>query len=115
MSDQKTSALTARETELAVLAWRAIKDVQIDYEKLAEVAGFKSANSARACFGATKKKLLAENNTISPATPSGDRGKRAGVDHGNDNPTPTKKPRASRTKKAQAPAKELSPVDDLDV
>lgn len=43
---------------------------QIDYDRLAEKAGYKNGSSARACFQDIKKKLRASGNDI-----DGDNGK----------------------------------------
>lgn len=87
---------------------------QIDYEKLAELANFKNQNSARACFGPIRKKLLegcyaadaasASTSTPASATPKGKRSAAVASQEGDENPTPTKKPRGRPAKKAAAPA-----------
>ncbi|KAJ4414864.1 hypothetical protein N0V82_007657 [Gnomoniopsis sp. IMI 355080] len=104
-------ALSARETELAVLAWRALEDPspKFDYQKLADVADFKNPNSARATFSSLRKKLLEGGYATSPssnsnATPKGKRNAAAAGEDGDDNPTPTKKPRGRPAKKAAAAA-----------
>lgn len=78
----------------------------MDYEKLAQVAGFKSAVSARACFGPVKKKLQS-SDVVTPAKGGAKRRAAAAAgeeDDGDDiNPTPTKKPRG-RPKKVVMPA-----------
>ncbi|KAL8677758.1 MAG: hypothetical protein Q9186_005843 [Xanthomendoza sp. 1 TL-2023] len=57
----KTTALTARETELAVLALQSLKNgfIQIDEGKFAKLGGYSNARSANVCFANLKKKLNA--------------------------------------------------------
>ncbi|KAL8801614.1 MAG: hypothetical protein Q9182_004344 [Xanthomendoza sp. 2 TL-2023] len=53
------TALTTRETELAVLALQSLKNgfIQIDEEKFARMGGYSNARSANVCFANLKKKL----------------------------------------------------------
>lgn len=49
--------LSERECELLAAAWLSSQNPQIDWNKFVDLAGFKNANSARACFGPLRKKL----------------------------------------------------------
>ncbi|KAK7518988.1 hypothetical protein IWZ03DRAFT_413950 [Phyllosticta citriasiana] len=74
MGQPKSNNLTPRDLEIAAAAWKCFKtEPSIDYAKLAEVAGFKNAASASACWNTTKKKLFASstasNDIASPGTP----------------------------------------------
>ncbi|KAK7557821.1 hypothetical protein IWX91DRAFT_369757, partial [Phyllosticta citricarpa] len=74
MGQPKSNNLTPRDLEIAAAAWKCFKtEPSIDYAKLAEVAGFKNAASASACWNTTKKKLFASstasNDNASPGTP----------------------------------------------
>ncbi|KAK7544385.1 uncharacterized protein J3D65DRAFT_663636 [Phyllosticta citribraziliensis] len=75
MGQPKSNNLTTRDFEIAAAAWKCFKtEPAIDYVKLAELAGFKNAASASACWNSTKKKLFAQGSgaagtgTASPAT-----------------------------------------------
>ncbi|KAI1499248.1 hypothetical protein F5X99DRAFT_411269 [Biscogniauxia marginata] len=60
--------LTQRDLEILAAAWNCFdSQPTINWDKLAEIAGFKNASSARACFLPIKKKVL--GNT--PASASG--------------------------------------------
>ncbi|KAL1390989.1 hypothetical protein HDK64DRAFT_266204, partial [Phyllosticta capitalensis] len=81
MGAPKNNNLTPRDLEVAAFVWRCFKtEPTIDFAALAKVAHFKNAASASACWGATKKKLLAQGRaggsastaTASPATPKPD-------------------------------------------
>ncbi|KAH0363561.1 hypothetical protein KCU65_g7303, partial [Aureobasidium melanogenum] len=53
-------ALSARDVEVLATAFQCLKTpAEIDFDKLAERAGYKNASSARACFQDIKKKLRA--------------------------------------------------------
>lgn len=67
--------LTARDVSLLATAFQSLKDegaIQIDYAKLAELAGYKTAASANASFLVLKKKLKSGATVASAtaATPS---------------------------------------------
>ncbi|KAI1383772.1 uncharacterized protein F4822DRAFT_433712 [Hypoxylon trugodes] len=50
--------LTARDVEILSLAWQCFDtNPKINWQKLADVAGFKNASTACACFGPIRKKL----------------------------------------------------------
>ncbi|KAH9992702.1 hypothetical protein F4779DRAFT_239435 [Xylariaceae sp. FL0662B] len=120
----KTSAgaqLSQRDMEVLAKAWHCFEnEPTINWQKLAEVAGFKNGPSARACFLPIKKKLIsyakeAEGgdgaSTVSAPTPSPAKSTPAG--------TPRKRkadmektPRS--TKKARAAVTNVDDDDDDD-
>ncbi|KAM0796377.1 hypothetical protein BDR22DRAFT_524064 [Usnea florida] len=91
--------LTARDTNLIAIAFMSLKDdtaIQIDYNKFAELAGYKTAASANACFLTVKKKLLAgavlSNAATTATTPKKAKAKATTDGNGGDDDeqTPTK-------------------------
>lgn len=86
---------------------------QVDYKKLAEVAGFKTDKSAWVCFSSTRKKLVDGDYSlpsILATTPKGKRDTDTADDESDDDPTPTKKPRSRPPKKVATPAPAPSPA-----
>ncbi|KAK5275778.1 hypothetical protein LTR16_012137 [Cryomyces antarcticus] len=68
-------SLSQRDTEVLALAWQCFEtEPKIDYDKLAQLANYKTLASARVCFGNIKKKvqLLAAGaaGDGSPSNPS---------------------------------------------
>lgn len=110
MSPPKSVTLSPRDLEIAGKIWLCFKaEPQIDYQKLAQVAGFKNAASASACWGPIKKKLMGQvgdGKTSSTSTPSSARNKRKAVpsyldDNDDDDEFPsTPTPKAKKAKKA---------------
>ncbi|CAN8104091.1 unnamed protein product [Discula destructiva] len=98
--------LTARETEIAVTAWRALEgDYKINFQELANLTGLKNINTARAIWNPIKKKVLA--GTHVPATSTGATSKKRtaamaadNTDNEGDFSTPAKKPRGPSAKKS---------------
>ncbi|KAG9664159.1 hypothetical protein KCU64_g856, partial [Aureobasidium melanogenum] len=59
------NALSARDVEVLAAAFQCLKTPpEIDFDKLAERAGYKNGQSARACFQDIKKKLRAAGNDV---------------------------------------------------
>ncbi|KAG9604810.1 hypothetical protein KCU77_g1089, partial [Aureobasidium melanogenum] len=59
------NALSARDVEVLAAAFQCLKTPpEIDFDKLAERAGYKNGQSARACFQDIKKKLRASGNDV---------------------------------------------------
>ncbi|KAH0150725.1 hypothetical protein KCU67_g10543, partial [Aureobasidium melanogenum] len=59
------NALSARDVEVLAAAFQCLKTPpEIDFDKLAERAGYKNGQSARACFQDIKKKLRATGSDI---------------------------------------------------
>ncbi|KAG9698500.1 hypothetical protein KCU95_g2548, partial [Aureobasidium melanogenum] len=84
------TALSARDVEVLAAAFQCLKTPpEIDFDKLAERAGYKNGQSARACFQDIKKKLRASGNDV-------------------DGDNATKKPTATKSKKRKQLA---SPAD----
>ncbi|TKA74012.1 hypothetical protein B0A49_04254 [Cryomyces minteri] len=51
-------SLSQRDTEVLALAWQCFEtEPKIDYDKLAQLANYKTLASARVCFGGIKKKV----------------------------------------------------------
>ncbi|KAK5017433.1 hypothetical protein LTR60_001940 [Cryomyces antarcticus] len=51
-------SLSQRDTEVLALAWQCFEtEPKIDYDKLAQLANYKTLASARVCFGNIKKKV----------------------------------------------------------
>ncbi|KAI1413916.1 hypothetical protein F5Y13DRAFT_188892 [Hypoxylon sp. FL1857] len=60
--------LTAREVEILGKVWQCFDEQpKINWQKLAEVASFKNAATARACFTPIKRKLAAASGEQAPA------------------------------------------------
>ncbi|KAF2140827.1 uncharacterized protein K452DRAFT_298911 [Aplosporella prunicola CBS 121167] len=108
----KASNLSARDLEVTALVWQCFKsDPSVDYEKLAQLANFKNAASASACWGTIKKKLLANSNKSVTASPAKKRtAKQANSD--GDAGSPAKKPRGRKTAAALPPTPSSQPTDD---
>ncbi|KXJ97745.1 hypothetical protein Micbo1qcDRAFT_200025 [Microdochium bolleyi] len=119
MAPKASSATTARDLELLVLAWQSLKTApQVDYDLFAQKAGYKNAATAATQFHTLKKKVFAlalaadgsstdknNNNTASApstpksATPRKRAAAKAATMMGDDvaaDSTPTKKPRAKK-------------------
>ncbi|KAL7629863.1 hypothetical protein AAE478_001386 [Parahypoxylon ruwenzoriense] len=63
--------LSAREMEILAKTWQCFEDTpKIDWQKLADIAGFKNLQTARACFAPIKKKLAIAAGQIEPPTPA---------------------------------------------
>ncbi|KAI5196005.1 hypothetical protein AUEXF2481DRAFT_541025 [Aureobasidium subglaciale EXF-2481] len=91
--------LSQRDTEVVAAAFQCLKTAsEIDYDKLATMAGYKNGPSARACFREVKKKLLAQGSNTPSSTTA---------------PTATKK-RASAKKRKQSSPEDSSPPDSND-
>ncbi|KAF4311534.1 gpi transamidase component pig-u [Botryosphaeria dothidea] len=115
MAPPKSATLSPRDLEVAGKIWLCFKtEPQIDYQKLAQVAGFKNAASASACWGPIKKKLMGQvgdGKTSSTSTPSSARSKRKGSssytdDNDDDDEFPsTPTPKAKKAKKAISSAR----------
>ncbi|KAG9563331.1 hypothetical protein KCU71_g1751, partial [Aureobasidium melanogenum] len=59
------NALSSRDVEVLAAAFQCLKTPpEIDFDKLAERAGYKNGQSARACFQDIKKKLRAAGNDL---------------------------------------------------
>ncbi|KAG9663264.1 hypothetical protein KCU64_g1420, partial [Aureobasidium melanogenum] len=59
------NALSSRDVEVLAAAFQCLKTPpEIDFNKLAERAGYKNGQSARACFQDIKKKLRAAGNDL---------------------------------------------------
>ncbi|RYP29240.1 hypothetical protein DL767_006839 [Monosporascus sp. MG133] len=90
MSGKK--GLSARESELVAKAWQCLKtEPQIDFNKFAELCGYKNEATARVSWGAVRKKL-AEAASAAPSGPAGSKRKAAGP---KPVPQPTAKPVAA--------------------
>ncbi|KAF2994867.1 hypothetical protein E8E14_000659 [Neopestalotiopsis sp. 37M] len=105
MASPKKPVLTARETELAGLVWQCFEiEPKVNFKKLAELAGFKNAATASACWGPAKKKLMANAGIITPTrTPTTKRSAATLAAAGTDDQqqsTPTKKPRKTNNGKS---------------
>ncbi|KAI1403665.1 hypothetical protein F4819DRAFT_450807 [Hypoxylon fuscum] len=105
--------LTPRDMEILCKAWECLEGVpKINFEKLANAAGFKNTNTARVCFSSVKAKLIANAGT-KPAEDDAkegistkDRGKRkAGTGD-------TKTPRSAKRKAKSSSSAVSSPDDD---
>ncbi|KAI2776265.1 hypothetical protein F4815DRAFT_360493 [Daldinia loculata] len=73
----KDTQFTARDMEILGIAWQCFEVApKINWNKLAQLAPFKNASTARACFGPIKKKLALASgesttaNTSEPSTPT---------------------------------------------
>ncbi|KAF3065936.1 hypothetical protein GL218_09248 [Daldinia childiae] len=73
----KDAQFTARDMEILGIAWQCFEVApKINWDKLAKLAPFKNASTARACFGPIKKKLALASgesttaNTSEPSTPT---------------------------------------------
>ncbi|KAI1206062.1 uncharacterized protein F4807DRAFT_244015 [Annulohypoxylon truncatum] len=78
---QKDVHLSQREMEILSYAWQCFESQpKVNYEKLAEVAAFKNATSARVSFNSVKRKIMASGESSEPCTPTKPRGKRAAED-----------------------------------
>ncbi|KAI3393827.1 hypothetical protein diail_3553 [Diaporthe ilicicola] len=82
--------LTPRELELLVYALRCSEGgfPKVDYQKFAEMAGFKNASSASVSFGTVKRKLMSDAGGAKPA------------------PKKTTPKKAAATKRKQEPVKD---------
>lgn len=111
--------LTARDVNLLAIAFQSLKDdcaLQIDYAKLAQLAGYKTAASANACFLTLKKKLMAGasvSNAAAAPTPKKAKGKAAanGDADDDDEATPSK---AAPKKRGKAIKTELADAEGGD-
>lgn len=108
-----TPQLTPRDVSLLAIAFQSLKDdsaLQIDYTKFAELAGYKTAASANACFLLVKKKLLGGanvSNATTATTPKKAKGKATNPENEDENEaTPTKVAMKKRAK-----AIKTEPVD----
>ncbi|KAK8023667.1 hypothetical protein PG993_011733 [Apiospora rasikravindrae] len=115
-----TGNLTARDQELAAIAWACFEgEPKIDMDKFAGAAGFSNINSARACWGPVKKKLLAQaralakDNDADPydaglATPKTKGSAKKTADN-------TGSKRKAKAMNSAAYADDISDGDDLDI
>ncbi|KAI2633565.1 hypothetical protein GGS26DRAFT_51401 [Hypomontagnella submonticulosa] len=72
----KEIQLTARDMEVLAKSWQCFDgQPKINWQKLADVAHFKNAETARVCFGTIKKKLH-KVAQVEPSTPTKSGGKR---------------------------------------
>ncbi|KAI5268189.1 hypothetical protein E4T47_07810 [Aureobasidium subglaciale] len=94
----KMAGLSQRDTEVVAAAFQCLKTApEIDYDKLAIMAGYKNGPSARACFQEVKKKLLAHGSNVPSSTTA-------------SAPTTTKK-RAPAKKRKQSSSEDSSPPE----
>ncbi|CAD6578668.1 MAG: hypothetical protein ASARMPREDX12_008932 [Alectoria sarmentosa] len=104
--------LTARDVNLLAIAFQSLKDdstLQIDYAKFAELAGYKTAASANACFLVVKKKLLGGASVSNAAAPPPKKVKAKAAypeNEEDDEATPIKAPPKKRGKTIK-----IEPVD----
>ncbi|KAI1103869.1 hypothetical protein F4804DRAFT_215807 [Jackrogersella minutella] len=74
ISDSKGINLTTRDMEILSKAWQCFEgSPKLDWQKLADIAPFKNAATARACFLPIKKKLATaagESSTADSGEPS---------------------------------------------
>ncbi|KAI5237153.1 hypothetical protein E4T43_08143 [Aureobasidium subglaciale] len=95
------AGLSQRDTEVVAAAFQCLKTApEIDYDKLAVMAGYKNGPSARACFQEVKKKLLAHGSNVPSSTTA-------------SAPTTTKK-RAPAKKRKQSSPEDSSPPESND-
>ncbi|KAI0832264.1 hypothetical protein F5Y06DRAFT_281093 [Hypoxylon sp. FL0890] len=68
MAPNQGVQLSPRDMEILAKAWQCFDEApKINWQKLAEVANFKNAATARACFTPIKKKLAAASGVHAPA------------------------------------------------
>ncbi|KAI0130520.1 hypothetical protein BJ170DRAFT_693065 [Xylariales sp. AK1849] len=118
MSSDKKTSLTSRELELAGLIWQCFEsEPKINYQKLKDLAGFKNANSASACWNPIKKKLMANagaatnNDGATPKVKTPAKRKSTATANGEEE-TPSKKSR-SKKQPAKAPNEDGDVDDDF--
>ncbi|KAI1134737.1 hypothetical protein F5Y05DRAFT_199191 [Hypoxylon sp. FL0543] len=71
MSAAQGVQLSPRDMEILAKAWQCFEDTpKVNWAKLAEVANFKNAATARACFAPIKKKLVAAAAAAASGTPA---------------------------------------------
>ncbi|KAK8036233.1 hypothetical protein PG993_008847 [Apiospora rasikravindrae] len=99
MAENKKPQFTQRDMEVSAKAWACLEgDAKIDFSKLAELAGYKTAASARECWRTTKIRLMAaagvdKDGKSVPETPAGKTTKAASAGSAS---TATKRKRAAK-------------------
>ncbi|KAI0595760.1 hypothetical protein F4775DRAFT_604553 [Biscogniauxia sp. FL1348] len=95
-----SSQLTQRDLEILAAVWSCFEGTPaIDYGKLAQVANFKNAATARACFLPIRKKLLLNSSSNKAGASSSSA----------SGPGPTESPSSGVGKKRAATTKAASP------
>ena len=74
---------------------------QVDAKKLAEMAGFKNANSASVSFGQVRKKVMGEAGSAKPTPNKRKQSAAAGAGPDNSDESPTKKVKTASKKTAK--------------
>ncbi|GAB7361702.1 hypothetical protein MBLNU230_g1749t1 [Neophaeotheca triangularis] len=93
---------TTRERELMCIAWQCMKvKPEVDYEKMATMAKFKNAQTARSSWGPVMRKILAgaagEGAGEAAATPTPKKRKAGAATDADAGETPSKKNRKKAT------------------
>ncbi|KAI1077963.1 hypothetical protein F5B20DRAFT_248912 [Whalleya microplaca] len=103
------SQLSPRDMEVLAKAWHCFEtEPSINYQKLADVAGFKNVQSARACFLPIKKRLM--SSAVDVSAENGGASTASAVSPTRATPTKTPRKRKADTDKTPSSVKKTKPA-----